>query len=91
MIDGVPPYFLEMPPFRASWMIASKGRPDIPLEKMSKELGGFLYASLEVNVEKRYDCSQLLKLDLFKKCADLTSIPPLIEAARGELKKESAL
>ncbi|XP_041350387.1 serine/threonine-protein kinase PAK 1-like isoform X2 [Gigantopelta aegis] len=91
MIDGVPPYFLEMPPFRASWMIASKGRPDIPVEKLSKELGSYLYASLEVNVERRYDCTQLLALDFFKHCAELTSIPPLIEAARGQHKKETAL
>ncbi|XP_071083467.1 serine/threonine-protein kinase PAK 1-like [Haliotis cracherodii] len=82
MLEGEPPYLNETP-LKAIFRIATIGKPEIKNEgKLSEELRSFLHACLEVDVEKRANASDLLEHAFLKKAMPLTTLKPLIIAAR---------
>ncbi|XP_067952159.1 serine/threonine-protein kinase PAK 1-like isoform X2 [Watersipora subatra] len=86
MIEGEPPYLNEAP-LRALFLIANNGKPNYDKEKVSPELSEFLDCCLEVEAANRASTTQLLKMQLMKKCDDLITIRPLIVAAKKALGK----
>ncbi|XP_046544539.1 serine/threonine-protein kinase PAK 3-like [Haliotis rubra] len=82
MLEGEPPYLNETP-LKAIFRIATVGKPEIKNEtKLSEELRSFLHACLEVEVDKRANASELLEHAFLKKAMPLTTLKPLIIAAR---------
>ncbi|XP_052068191.1 serine/threonine-protein kinase PAK 1-like isoform X1 [Mytilus californianus] len=82
MLEGEPPYLNETP-LKAIYRIATKGKPDIKnAEKLSPELKDFLDRCLEVEVEKRADTQELLAHKFLAKARPLTTLRPLIVAAK---------
>ncbi|XP_015904799.1 serine/threonine-protein kinase PAK 1 isoform X2 [Parasteatoda tepidariorum] len=87
MIDGEPPYLNETP-LKALYLIATTGKPKLKdRAKLSAELSDFLDKCLEVDVEKRASAAELLKHPFLQKAGSLSSMTPLIRAARVILKK----
>ncbi|KAM0749348.1 Pkinase-domain-containing protein [Meredithblackwellia eburnea MCA 4105] len=87
MVEGEPPYLNENP-LRALYLIATNGSPTINNpEQLSVVFRDFLKQSLEVDTEKRPSAAQLLTHPFFTKCHPLTSLAPLIQAARAAGKK----
>jgi serine/threonine protein kinase len=87
MIEGEPPYLNENP-LRALYLIATNGTPEIQHpERLSDDFRDFLACCLEMDVEKRRDADQLLRHPFLKKAAPLTSLTPLILAAREQQSK----
>uniref|UniRef100_A0A131X9J2 non-specific serine/threonine protein kinase n=1 Tax=Hyalomma excavatum TaxID=257692 RepID=A0A131X9J2_9ACAR len=87
MMDGEPPYLNETP-LRALYLIATHGKPHIrDRERRSPELLDFLDRCLEVDVEKRATAQELLEHPFLKKAASLSTIVPLIRAAKKVLNK----
>lgn len=88
MIEGEPPYLNETP-VRALFLIATNGKPQLKdSSKLSTELLNFLDRCLEVDVEKRASCEELLSHPFLEKASDLISLKQNIIAARKS--KESA-
>ncbi|XP_059172427.1 serine/threonine-protein kinase PAK 2-like [Physella acuta] len=88
MIDGQPPY-MDVPQFRAFFLIAQKGKPDIPNEQnLSSELKDFLNKCLEPNVDKRASASKLLAHPFIKTAEPLTFISEVLEAVRQHKEKK---
>lgn len=82
MLEGEPPYLNETP-LKAIYRIATKGKPEIKnVEKLSSELKDFLDRCLEVEVEKRADTKELLEHKFLEKARPLTTLRPLIVAAK---------
>jgi serine/threonine protein kinase len=82
MIEGEPPYWDEDPP-RALYLIAANGTPSITKpEGLSSTFRDYLAKTLEVDVEKRPDTSQLLRHPFFATAEPLLTLVPLIKAAR---------
>ena len=82
MLEGEPPYLNETP-LKAIYQIATKGKPDIKNEeKRSEELRDFIHCCLDVDPEKRGSASELLQHRFLKKAMALTTLKPLIVAAR---------
>lgn len=86
MMEGEPPYLNETP-VRALFLIANNGKPDINKSKISPELAEFLDKSLEVDAADRLSATDLLQMPLMSKCVELSTIKPLIVAAKRALKK----
>jgi len=85
MVEGEPPYLNEKP-LRALFLIASNGTPEIEnKESLSVEFQDFLSCCLEVDIEKRWSATQLLKHRFLKNSKPLSSLTPLILAAREVL------
>jgi len=61
MAEGEPPY-MEYPPLRALFLITTKGIPDLKVpEKWSPQFRQFVSLCLDVDTEKRWNATQLLK------------------------------
>ncbi|GAA5919192.1 hypothetical protein JCM6882_006089 [Rhodosporidiobolus microsporus] len=89
MVEGEPPYLNENP-LRALYLIATNGSPTINNpEQLSVVFRDFLKQSLEVDTEKRPDATQLLEHPFFQKAQPLTTLAPLIAAARQQAKSKS--
>ncbi|OTA56313.1 Pkinase-domain-containing protein [Hypoxylon sp. EC38] len=90
MIEGEPPYLTESP-LRALWLIATNGTPQIKEEhNLSPVFRDFLYFALKVDPEKRASAHDLLRHDFMKTCVDLSSLSPLVRAAREARLEEKA-
>ncbi|KAL7621933.1 signal transducing kinase of the PAK [Parahypoxylon ruwenzoriense] len=90
MIEGEPPYLTESP-LRALWLIATNGTPQIKEEEnLSPVFRDFLYFALKVDPEKRASAHDLLRHDFMKTCVDLSSLSPLVKAAREARLEEKA-
>ncbi|XP_076046738.1 serine/threonine-protein kinase PAK 3-like protein isoform X2 [Oratosquilla oratoria] len=86
MIEGEPPYLNENP-LRALYLIATNGKPEIKeRDKLSHVFQDFLDLCLEVEVEKRSSATQLLKHPFLKLARPLSSLNPLIVAAKEAAK-----
>lgn len=82
MLEGEPPYLNETP-LKAIYQIATKGKPDIKNEeKLSEELRDFIHCCLDVDPEKRGSATDLLKHPFLHKCMALSTLKPLVVAAR---------
>lgn len=78
MIDGDPPYLNE-PPVRALFLIASIGRPAVQAKNLSSNIKNFLDQSLEVNTEMRSSAENLISHPLFNDCGGPNCIVPFIK------------
>ncbi|KAK8740832.1 hypothetical protein OTU49_002714 [Cherax quadricarinatus] len=86
MIEGEPPYLNENP-LRALYLIATNGKPEIKeREKLSHVFQDFLDQCLDVEVERRSTAHQLLKHPFLKLARPLSSLHPLIVAAKEAAK-----
>ncbi|KAF7495383.1 Serine/threonine-protein kinase PAK 3 [Sarcoptes scabiei] len=87
MIEGEPPYMNESDPLRAIYLIATNGKPEIKeKEKLSFHFQDFLDKCLECDVEKRWPASDLLRHPFLKSSSPLSTLNPLILAARDAVR-----
>ncbi|ODV91368.1 hypothetical protein CANCADRAFT_18692, partial [Tortispora caseinolytica NRRL Y-17796] len=83
MIEGEPPYLTETP-LRALYFIATNGTPDLKdPDAISTLLKSFLAWTLQVNPEKRASTDELLKHPFIQQAAELSTLAPLVRAARA--------
>ncbi|KAI7802636.1 P21/Cdc42/Rac1-activated kinase 1, partial [Triplophysa rosa] len=86
MIEGEPPYLNENP-LRALYLIATNGTPELQNpEKLSSVFRDFLNRCLEMDVEKRGSAKDLLQHQFLKVAKPLSSLTPLIIAAKEAAK-----
>ncbi|XP_060540760.1 serine/threonine-protein kinase PAK 1 [Pantherophis guttatus] len=86
MIEGEPPYLNENP-LRALYLIATNGTPELQNpEKLSPIFRDFLNRCLEMDVEKRGSAKELLQHQFLKIAKPLSSLTPLIVAAKEATK-----
>lgn len=89
MLDGEPPYLNEKP-LRALYLIATHGKPEISNpERLSKEFNDFFDACLEMSVDRRASARELLQHRFLKLSAPLSSLTPLINAAKQAISEAS--
>jgi len=82
MIEGEPPY-LNQNPYRVLYLIATNGTPKIANpENLTSMFRDYLAKTLEIDVQKRPDASQLLQHPFFSIAEPLETLVPLIKAAR---------
>lgn len=82
MVEGEPPYLNENP-LRALYLIATNGTPELQNpENLSDEFKDFLCKCLEMNVDQRGSATELLQHRFLQKCAPLSSLVPMIKAAK---------
>ncbi|CAG2169213.1 unnamed protein product, partial [Oppiella nova] len=80
--------YLNETPLKALYLIATHGKPDVKSrEKLSPELVDFLDRCLETDVEKRSSAEELLSHTFLTKAESLSTITPLIRAAKKILNK----
>lgn len=88
MLEGEPPYLRE-PPLRALYLIAANGRPNIKdFAKLSENLQSFIDLCLQEEVSKRATASRLLEHPFLENRMELSTLTPLIKAAKKILKKD---
>lgn len=86
MVEGEPPYLNENP-LRALYLIATNGTPELQNpEKLSQIFRDFLNRCLEMDVEKRGSARDLLQHQFLKLAKPLSSLTPLILAAKEAAK-----
>ncbi|KAJ8357010.1 hypothetical protein SKAU_G00198040 [Synaphobranchus kaupii] len=86
MVEGEPPYLNENP-LRALYLIATNGTPELQNpEKLSPVFRDFLNRCLEMDVEKRGGGKELLQHPFLKMAKPLSSLTPLIFAAKEAMK-----
>ncbi|XP_053728328.1 serine/threonine-protein kinase PAK 1 isoform X2 [Synchiropus splendidus] len=86
MVEGEPPYLNENP-LRALYLIATNGTPELQNpEKLSVTFRDFLNQCLEMDVEKRGSARDLLQHQFLKMAKPLSSLTPLIIAAKEAAK-----
>ncbi|XP_040903172.1 LOW QUALITY PROTEIN: serine/threonine-protein kinase PAK 1 [Toxotes jaculatrix] len=86
MVEGEPPYLNENP-LRALYLIATNGTPELQNpEKLSTIFRDFLNRCLEMDVEKRGSAKDLLQHQFLKMAKPLSSLTPLILAAKEAAK-----
>uniref|UniRef100_A0A4W5PQ60 non-specific serine/threonine protein kinase n=1 Tax=Hucho hucho TaxID=62062 RepID=A0A4W5PQ60_9TELE len=86
MVEGEPPYLNENP-LRALYLIATNGTPELQNpEKLSSVFRDFLTCCLEMDVEKRGSANDLLQHQFLKVAKPLSSLTPLIQAAKEAAK-----
>lgn len=87
MVEGEPPYLNEQP-LRALYLIATNGSPTINNpEQLSVVFRDFLSVALEVDTDKRPTAADLLRHAFLAKAQPLTTLTPLIQAARASARK----
>ncbi|KAF6726280.1 Serine/threonine-protein kinase PAK 2 [Oryzias melastigma] len=86
MVEGEPPYLNENP-LRALYLIATNGTPELQNpEKLSPVFKSFLSRCLEMDVEKRGSGKELLQHPFLKMAKPLSSLTPLILAAKEAMR-----
>ncbi|XP_061743733.1 serine/threonine-protein kinase PAK 2b [Nerophis ophidion] len=86
MVEGEPPYLNENP-LRALYLIATNGTPELQNpEKLSPVFRDFLNRCLEMDVERRGGGKELLQHPFLKLAKPLSSLTPLILAAKEAMK-----
>lgn len=92
MLEGEPPYLNEKP-LRALYLIATNGTPEIEnkeeLHEKSPEFVKFLCLCLEMDVSKRPSPSELLRHPFMLEARPLSSLTPLIQAAKEVIQSNS--
>jgi len=86
MIDGEPPYLNE-PPLRALFLIASTGKPTVREEsrlQQCPDLRSFLDQCLDVDCEKRSSAAAALQMPFLQLAEDLSSLKLNIEAVKAK-------
>ena len=85
MVEGEPPY-LDQNPLKAMNLIdliVTNGTPTIANpENLSTTFRDYLAKTLEIEVDKRPDATQLLQHPFFATSEPLRTLAPLIKAAR---------
>ncbi|CAH8855406.1 unnamed protein product [Trichobilharzia szidati] len=87
MLDGEPPYMNE-PPLKAIYLIQTMGKPKPKTKCLHPMLQDFLDKCLVVDPLKRASARELLNHEFFKYAGNLSSLGPLIRAARESLGKK---
>ncbi|XP_039622471.1 serine/threonine-protein kinase PAK 3 [Polypterus senegalus] len=89
MIEGEPPYLNENP-LRALYLIATNGTPELQNpERLSAVFRDFLNRCLEMDVDRRGAAKELLQHPFLKLAKPLSSLTPLIIAAKEAIKNSS--
>ncbi|XP_026110555.1 serine/threonine-protein kinase PAK 3 isoform X3 [Carassius auratus] len=89
MVEGEPPYLNENP-LRALYLIATNGTPELQNpERLSSVFRDFLKGCLEMDVERRGSAKELLQHSFLKIAKPLSSLTPLIVAAKEAIKNSS--
>uniref|UniRef100_G3U8K2 Serine/threonine-protein kinase PAK 3 n=1 Tax=Loxodonta africana TaxID=9785 RepID=G3U8K2_LOXAF len=89
MVEGEPPYLNENP-LRALYLIATNGTPELQNpERLSTVFRDFLNRCLEMDVDRRGSAKELLQHPFLKLAKPLSSLTPLIIAAKEAIKNSS--
>ncbi|XP_041111487.1 serine/threonine-protein kinase PAK 3-like isoform X1 [Polyodon spathula] len=89
MVEGEPPYLNENP-LRALYLIATNGTPELQNpERLSVVFRDFLNRCLEMDVDGRGAAKELLQHPFLKLAKPLSSLSPLIVAAKEAIKNGS--
>ncbi|XP_036403830.1 serine/threonine-protein kinase PAK 3-like [Megalops cyprinoides] len=89
MVEGEPPYLNENP-LRALYLIATNGTPELQNpERLSTVFRDFLNRCLEMDVDRRGSAKELLQHPFLKLAKPLSSLTPLIVAAKEAIKNSS--